>query len=57
MTVKPRKPWRVTVTGPDVRACLGEDSPADAARVEQWEDGRWRHFETMHADEMPKEPT
>ena len=72
MTAKPRKPWRVTVTGPDVRAtspftseakafafvrtCLGGDSPANTARVEQWEDGRWWHFETMHADEIPEEP-
>ncbi|MBZ6211612.1 hypothetical protein KVH31_34520 [Streptomyces olivaceus] len=66
MATKPRKPWRVIVTGPDVRAesdhtseakayaliraSLGEGSPADTARVEQWEDGRWWHFETVHAD-------
>ncbi len=71
MTAKPRKPWRVTITGPDVtatspftseakafafvRTCLGSGSPADTARVEQWEDGRWRWFETMTADEMSKE--
>lgn len=69
MTAKPREPWRVTITGPDVcatsdhtseakafafiRAALGDGSPADTARVEQWEGGRWRHFETMTADEMP----
>ena len=71
MTAKPRKPWRVILTGPDVhatsdfpsenkafafvRAGLGDGSPADTARVEQWEDGRWRWFETMHTDDMPKE--
>ncbi|WP_037923452.1 hypothetical protein [Streptomyces violaceorubidus] len=69
MTVrKPSKPWRVTVTGPDVeatspftseakayafiRASLGADSPATAAKVEQWEDGVWRWFETVTADEI-----
>ncbi|WP_030344785.1 hypothetical protein [Streptomyces sp. NRRL S-1022] len=66
---KPRKPWRVILTGPDVRAesahtseakaytliraALGGASPADTARVEQWEGGRWRHFETVTADEIP----
>ncbi|MFC9891460.1 hypothetical protein [Streptomyces pilosus] len=65
---KPSKPWRVTVTGLEVeakssftseaktyafvRASLGEGSPADAARIEQWEGGRWWHFETVHADEI-----
>lgn len=65
---KPSKPWRVTVTGPEVkatasftseakayafvRACLGGDSPADTAKVEQWEGGRWWHFETVTADEI-----
>lgn len=68
-TRKPRKPWRVIVTGPDVnaasdhtseanaytlvRAALGGDSPAGQARVEYWESGRWRHFETVNADEVP----
>ncbi|WP_435606532.1 hypothetical protein [Streptomyces ardesiacus] len=28
------------------------DSPADTARVEQWEDGCWRWFETVTADEI-----
>ncbi|MEH0417828.1 hypothetical protein [Streptomyces sp. B21-083] len=71
MAAKPRRPWRVILTGPDVhatsdhtsenkafafvRAGLGSGSPADTARVEQWEDGQWRHFETMTADDMPKE--
>lgn len=68
-TRKPRKPWRVIVTGPDVnatsdhtseakayvlvRAALGGDSPAEQARIEYWESGRWRHFETVDADEIP----
>lgn len=67
-TRKPSKPWRVTVTGPEVkatssftseakaytfiRASLSEGSPADAAKVEQWEGGRWWHFETVTADEI-----
>ncbi|CQR59242.1 hypothetical protein [Streptomyces leeuwenhoekii] len=65
---KPSKPWRVTVTGPEVettssftseaktyafiRASLGADSPAESAKVEQWEGGRWWHFETVTADEI-----
>ncbi|MFD7922562.1 hypothetical protein ACFV3R_25460 [Streptomyces sp. NPDC059740] len=65
---KPSKPWRVTVTGPDVQApsaftseakvyaflrtTLGGDSPATSAKVEQWEGGRWWHFETVTADEI-----
>ena len=69
MTVKPRKPWRVILTGPDVRAtsdhtseakafalvraALKEGSPADTARIEQWEDGRWRWFETMTTEDVP----
>ena len=68
MPTKPRKPWRVIVTGPDVRAesdhtseakayalvraSLDEGSPADTARIEYWEDGLWRWFETVHADEI-----
>ncbi|MDX2697238.1 hypothetical protein [Streptomyces ipomoeae] len=73
MTAKPRKPWRVILTGPDIRAtsdhtseakayaliraALGGDSPADTARVEQWEGGRWWHFETVTADEIPNDAT
>lgn len=68
-TKKRRNSWRVTITGPDVndtsnhtseakayelvRAALGGDSPAESARVECWEDGRWRWFETVTADEVP----
>ncbi|WP_055693349.1 hypothetical protein [Streptomyces prasinopilosus] len=65
---KPSKPWRVTVTGPEVeasssftseaktyafiRATLGGGSPADTAKIEQWEGGLWRWFETVTADEI-----
>ncbi len=65
---KPSKPWRVTVTGPEVeatssftseaktyafiRASLSAGSPADTARIEQWEGGRWWHFETVTAREI-----
>ncbi|MEU1434036.1 hypothetical protein ABZ438_08045 [Streptomyces sp. NPDC005786] len=68
-TRKPRKPWRVVITGPDVRAtsehtseakayalvraALGGDSPAEKARVEYWEDGLWRWFETVDAEDVP----
>lgn len=69
MTKKPRKPWRITVTGPEFRAtsdhtsqrvayafllaALRHDGPATVARVDYWEDGLWRHFETVHAEELP----
>lgn len=68
MQKKPSKPWRVTVTGPDVtatspftsqaktydfiHAALTEGSGATAAKVEQWEGGRWHHFETVTAEEI-----
>jgi hypothetical protein len=66
---RPSKPWKVIVTGPDVtaesaftseakayafvRASLGPGSPAGTARVEYWEDGLWRWFETLHTEDMP----
>lgn len=69
MPNRPRKPWRVIITGPDaravsdqtseakaytvVRAALGGDSPAENARVEYWDGGLWRHFETVNVDEVP----
>lgn len=72
MPSRPRKPWRVILTGPDVRAesshtsenaaysliraTLGGDSPATKARVEQWTDGRWWHFEDVHARDLPANP-
>lgn len=68
-TRKPRKPWRVIITGPDVnaasdhtseakayelvRAALGGDSPAEQASIEYWESGQWRWFETVDADDIP----
>jgi hypothetical protein len=70
---RPSKPWRVVVTGPDVlatsafsgeakaysfaRASLGPGSPADTARVEHWEDGLWRWFETLHPEDVNVEET
>ncbi|MFE0794761.1 hypothetical protein [Streptomyces mutabilis] len=70
MSVKPRKPWRVILTQggiqlvdidhtsetkafEHVRTALR--SGADTAKVMQWEGGRWWHFETVHADEIPQE--
>ncbi|MEU5496202.1 hypothetical protein [Streptomyces griseofuscus] len=67
MTAKPRKPWRVVLTQngiqlvaiehtsekkafEHVRAALG--SGADTAKVMQWSEGRWWHFETVTADEI-----
>ncbi len=72
MTVKPREPWRVILTQggsqraevdhtreakafAHVRAALR--SGADTAKVMQWEGGRWWHFETVTADELPNNPT
>lgn len=72
MSARPRKPWRVTLSGADVRAtsdhtsekaayafllaALRGDSPATAARVDYWEDGLWRHFETVEAADLPPAP-
>jgi hypothetical protein len=63
MQAKPRKPWRVILDGHDetehtseakafehVRTALRSGS--DTAKVMQWADGRWWHFETMHAEEV-----
>lgn len=69
MTAKPREPWRVILTQggiqlaeiphtseakayKHVRAAL--QSGADTARVEHWEDGLWRWFETVTDDDIPK---
>lgn len=72
MTTKPRKPWRVILTGglaelvrsanetehtseakayTFLREKLG-NSDATEARVEQWENGLWRWYETVTADEI-----
>ncbi|MFF5404611.1 hypothetical protein ACFY8K_16780 [Streptomyces misionensis] len=68
MTTKPRKPWRVILTQNGIQLVeiehtsekkayehvrAGLRSGADTARVEQWEGGRWRHFETLTAAEFP----
>lgn len=72
MTARPRKPWRVILTQrgtklaeidhtsqkkayEHVRAAL--DAGSDTARVEYWEDGLWRWYETVTADDIPKETT
>lgn len=65
---RPSKPWRVILTGPDVtaesaftsenkaytfvHASIGAGSPAEQARVEYWEDGRWRWYETVTKEEL-----
>lgn len=71
MTVKPRKPWRVILTQNGIQLAevehtsenkayqhvrTGLRSGADTAKVMQWEGGRWWHFETVHAHEIPQEP-
>ena len=67
MTTKPREPWRVILTQngiqlaevphtseakafAHVRTALR--SGADTAKVMQWADGRWWHFETVRAEEV-----
>ncbi|MFF5473314.1 hypothetical protein [Streptomyces achromogenes] len=67
MSNKPRKPWRVILTQRGVKLVeiehtsekkafehvrAGLCSGADTARVEQWEGGRWWHFETVTAEEI-----
>lgn len=68
MTTKPRKPWRVILTQngtqtadvpltseaktyAHVRDALR--SGDDTAKIMKWEDGRWIHFDTMTADDIP----
>lgn len=68
-TSRPRRPWRVTLHGGDrpvesehtsetaaygfLLASLRGDGPAHTAKVAQWSDGRWFHFETVHRDGLP----
>ena len=70
---RPSKPWRVILSGPDVtaesaftseaktyafvRASLTPGSPAHTAKVMQWDDGRWWHFETLHPEDVNVEET
>lgn len=71
MTTRPRKPWRVTLTQNGVRLAeivhTSENKAyehvraalragADTARVECWEDGGWRHFDTMRTADLPPAP-
>ncbi|MFJ6066568.1 hypothetical protein ACIQHU_26430 [Streptomyces tendae] len=68
MPGKPREPWRVILTQngvqlaevphaseakafAHVRSALR--SGADTAKVMQWEGGRWWHFETVKAEDIP----
>jgi hypothetical protein len=70
MQSKPREPWRVILTQNGVQLAQVEHtsevkafnhvrmalrSGADTAEVMQWEGGRWWHFETVHANDVPKE--
>lgn len=72
MTAKPRKPWRVILTHYGVESAQVEHTSeakafehvrtalragAETAKVMQWEGGRWWHFETVHAHEIPQEPS
>ncbi|MFG3585100.1 hypothetical protein [Streptomyces sp. NPDC047990] len=65
---KPRKPWRVTLTQNGVKLAEVDHTSetrafehvrtalragADTARVEHWEDGLWRWFETVTAKDLP----
>jgi hypothetical protein len=67
---KPRKPWRVILTQFGIQLVeidhtseakafehvrMGLRAGADTAKVMQWSEGRWWHFETMHADEIPED--
>ncbi|MGW3196316.1 hypothetical protein ACWDBD_17355 [Streptomyces sp. NPDC001118] len=71
MQSKPRKPWRVILTQNGIQLAEIEHtseakafehvrmalrSGADTAKVMQWSEGRWWHFETMHAKDLPEEP-
>lgn len=70
-TSRPRKPWRVILSGSQgfisetdhtseakayEQLCTALRDPASVASeamVMQWSDGRWWHFETLHADNIP----
>lgn len=71
MPTKPREPWRVILTQRGVQLVQvdhtseakayahvrsGLRSGADTAKIMQWEGGRWWHFETVTADEIPEDP-
>jgi len=67
-TARPSKPWRVTLTKNGVQlAEIPHTSEkkafehvrealragADTAKVMQWSDGRWWHFETVRSSDLP----
>lgn len=71
MTVRPRKPWRVILTQGGIQLAEIDHTSeakafehvrtalragADMAKIMQWEGGRWWHFETVHAHEIPQDP-
>lgn len=64
---RPSKPWRVILDGADLTVQSDHTSEAkaytvvrdalgggefDTARVEYWEDGLWRWFETMKKEDL-----
>lgn len=66
-TSRPSKPWRVVITDPGMTVESDHTSEAkaygfvrdtlsggefDTARVEYWEDGLWRWFETVKAEDI-----
>lgn len=66
-TRKPAKPWRVILTQRGVQLVeidhtseakayqhvrTGLQAGADTARVEYWEGGLWRWFETVNAEDV-----
>jgi hypothetical protein len=64
---KPRKPWRVILTQNGIQLAEVEHTSeakafqhvraalqvgADTAKVMQWADGRWWHFETVRTEDL-----
>jgi hypothetical protein len=68
MASRPRKPWRLILTGTgdpvesdhtserktydQIREVFSESGPASSAKIMQWEGGRWWHFETVTRAEI-----
>lgn len=68
MSSRPSKPWRVTVIAESehdtaakaytaARTALAGDEQARNACVEEWEDGRWRHYETLYPENVNAQET
>ncbi|MFE5368244.1 hypothetical protein [Streptomyces mirabilis] len=68
MNQRPREPWRVILTQNGIQLAevahtsetkafahvrMALRAGADTAKVMQWEGGRWWHFETVHAEDIP----